>query len=366
MENNFNEDNEFEKKLEVIKDESIDFLKNIGISEVSNRTFIHEDELRRFLDGDFTNINKAKAMGFIQILQREYRLDLSGLRNRYLSYIEEHKSDEIQPQESIMMEEVRSEARTKKFFTLFFLLLAIGSIAYLIKKYDLLKFDSTDIINTVQMPQTEQNIQIPKVEQKVDKSIKKEEKQNIININDVLSKNTQQSHENENNQNENNLLNSSDVENSNNKINNNDSTKNEDLDLSQLNSDLAKNDTESIDDTNENLESSDDTTENNDVNNTDAVQNELYIIPDSKVWIGTIDLETFKKKDFLAKKGIRVDIDTSTNKLIMIGHKFIKIYFNGELVSFKRRGPIRFKYIDGQLEEINRREFNRLSKGRHW
>ena len=50
----------------------------------------------------------------------------------------------------------------------------------------------------------------------------------------------------------------------------------------------------------------------------------------------------------------------------MIGHKFVKLYFNGELVKFKRRGPIRFKYIDGQLEEINRREFNKLAKGRHW
>jgi hypothetical protein len=92
----------------------------------------------------------------------------------------------------------------------------------------------------------------------------------------------------------------------------------------------------------------------------------MYIIPNHKVWIGTIEFDTFKKKDFLAPKGKRVDIDGSTDKLIMIGHKFVKFYFNGKIVKFKRKGPIRFEYIDGKLIEINRQEFNKLAKGRQW
>ena len=351
------EDRENKEEIIIEKSDGVKQLLDIGLKEISNRTFIHESELERFLSGNFENINKTKAMGFIQILQREFHVDLSDLKQKYLSYTKEHK-DEPKVNNSLIMEEVKSEERTKTFFSMFFLLLAIGAIAYLIKKYDLLNFDkpmNVDIAEVVQKQKTKE-VNLDKIvledtkekEKKVEEKVEAKEEQNQKNeldLSQVLSENKNSTEVVDENQNE------TDEQNSENA-----------LDLSKLNSKLANN--TSLNEQaviEQNL-----TVEDQNSSNSDMLTNELYILPSSKVWIGTIDLDTLKKHDFLTPKGKRVDIDTSKNQLIMIGHKFIKIYLNGEKVSFKRKGPIRFKYIDGKLTEINRKEFNKLAKGRQW
>ncbi len=331
--------------------DSIKELLEIGIKEISNKTFIHEDELERFLNGRFENINKTKAMGFIQILQREYHVDLSDLKHKYLSFLEENNLNEPKVKQSLIMEEVKSEERKKSFFSLIFLFLAIGSIAYLIDKYDLLNFNKPSDINTAivgeQKKEDSSSINLNKIENE-DKKVNTKTDGNSVDVHKVLK----ESKASENSDNENKLVKT-----------------NQNLDLSQLNSDLLTSN-QSADTNDSDINSSDSNnlvSESNTTNpNSEATTNEMYILPSAKVWIGTIDLNTLKKQDFLAAKGKRVDIDISDNKLIMIGHKYIKIYFNGKLVKFKRKGPIRFKYIDGDLQEISRKEFNSLAKGRQW
>jgi len=354
---------------EEINANGIEYLKKIGIKEVSNKTFIHEEELKKFLDSDFTGINKTKAMGFIQILEREFRIDLSDLKSQYIDYLNEN-SEEIKPvKQSLMMEEVQNEERKKGFFSFLFLIASIGTIAYLIDKYNLLDFSTPSDIKTAQISSEIKDVELnlgklsqpekPQIVEKVKKEevIVASEAKNNSDISDIIEKDKNNEEKN---------LELKDILSSDEAIEKKDTSNinnNEELDLSKLNSEL-KTDSEDIEKNDQTInELVEDNSENN---STEAITNEIYIIPNSKVWIGTIDLDTLKKKDFLAPKGKRVDIDTSINKLIMIGHKFIKIYLNGELVKFKRRGPIRFKYIDGELTEINRKEFNKLAKGRQW
>jgi len=345
----------------------IEFLKSIGIKEVSNRTFIHEDELKKFLDGDFHGINKTKAMGFIQILEREFNIDLSDLKAQYINYLNEHKNEEEEPKQSLIMEEVQSEERKKGILSFLFLVAAIGSIAYVIDKYNLLDFSNPTDIKTAQVIDSKEvktaKLNLEKLTQPEEKKSQKQE----TSQEDTIVNNVQETkNSDENNldlgevlQNEEDKNQPSQVEEQTQSQENNQG----ELDLSKLNEELK--DESATND--ENLQNNDEnllTDENN--ASKKAISNEIYIIPNSKVWIGTIDLDTLKKKDFLAPKGKRVDIDGSTDKLIMIGHKFIKIYLNGNQVKFKRRGPVRFKYVDGQLIEINRKEFNKLAKGRQW
>ena len=359
---------------EELKENGIGFLKSLDISEISNRTFIHEEELKKFLSGDFEGINKTKAMGFIQIIQREYHIDLSDLKDKYISYLDEHKSDIKEPKASLIMEEVQSEERKKGFFSLLFLIIAIGAIAYLVDKYDLLNFTNPNDIKTAEVLNKEEvkdvKLNLEKLSQpqkpEIVKEQKKEEKV-------VASESTDTQAKEDTNTNEDLSLNNvltpektvqeSEDETANTQEN---SQNSDDLDLSKLNEDLATPTEENTDEQTKNLQTDTTDEDNTNTSNTEAVTHELYIIPNSKVWIGTIELDTLEKKDFLAPKGKKVDIDTSKNQLIMIGHKFIKIYLDGKLVHFKRRGPVRFKYIDGELTEINRREFNKLAKGRQW
>ncbi len=356
--------------MDIKKSDPVKYLMDIGLKEVSSKTFIHQDELTRFLSGNFDNINQTKAMGFIQILQREYKIDLSDLKQKYLSYKQENPSTNPKAKESLIMEEVKSEERTKSFFSIIFLLLSVGAIAYLINKYDLLNFDKpmdiptasiedknsknkTETVNLNKIASDDTKKEVKKT-QEIKEEVKQEPKQEVkqetkneLDLNKVLEEtkkeNTQANTENKQaNSPTNNLENKNG------------------LDLSKLNTDLANTDT--VQETTSQAA----TTDEQNSSNTQSITNELYIVPDSKVWVGTIDLNTYKKHDFLTPRGKKIDIDTSKNQLIMIGHRFVKMYLNGERVKFKRKGPIRFKYIDGELTEINRREFNKLAKGRQW
>ncbi len=348
MENNKNNTD----NIDVDNIDSVKYLMDLGLKEVSNKTFIHQEELKRFLSGNFENINQTKAMGFIQILQREYRIDLSDLKEKYISYTKENIDSKPKVKESLMMEEVKSEERTKSFFSVVFLLLAVGAIAYLINKYNLLNFDKPMNISTATIKEKKSdsidlnkivlNNPKPKIEKK--EETKKEEVKNELDLNKVLEENKKDNTQETTEQ-------GAVVQTA---------TDNNNLDLSKLNSELSNDDINQVA-----IEQNTTSDEQNSSNN-NAVTNELYIMPDSKVWIGTINLETLKKHDFLTPRGKKVDIDTSKNQLIMIGHKFVKIYLNGEKIKFKRKGPIRFKYINGELTEINRKEFNELAKGRQW
>jgi hypothetical protein len=354
----------------------VEFLKKLGIKEISERTFIHEVELKKFLNGEFQGINKTKAMGFIQILEREFNIDLDDLKNQYQMYMNENVDEKKEPKQSLMMEEVEKEEKKRGFFSFIFLIAAIGSIAYLINKYNLLDFTTPNDIKVAKVTEEKSSDTSLNLEQltKKDDTDKKEEKKLDIANNNEENKNNTSTNTNNIKDSEKEKISLEDVLESdesqsktsdNNPNNSNTDTQNNELDLSKLNADLEQEkNSKEVD--SKNIEEDTASSETEETSNSEAVMNEIYIIPNSKVWIGTIDIDTLKKKDFLAPRGKRVDIDTSSDKLIMIGHKFVKIYLNDKLVKFKRKGPIRFKYVDGELIEINREEFNKLAKGRQW
>jgi len=287
----------------------IEYLKKIGIKEVSERTFIHDGELEKFLDGDFQGINKTKVMGFIQILEREFAIDLDDLKNKYISYMNENQLEKQEPKHSLMMEEVEKEEKKRGFFSFIFLLVAIGSIAYLIDKYNLLDFTTPNDIKTARVVEDKDvKLNIEKlVKTDSSKVVKKAEKEKSMvsseEANENLDNEEKQLSVNVND----NFANGGNSSIDTNKIietKKNDTTE---LDLSKLNEDLYgdKNQQKQID---KNLEKQID--EHNETNQTgggEVVTNEMYIIPKRKVWIGTIDLDTYKKKDFLAKKDKRVN-----------------------------------------------------------
>ncbi len=66
------------------------------ISEISKRTRISVENLEYLLDHDWEQLKKVQALGFINILEREYGIDLGALRRECRNYYEEHNFDEDQ------------------------------------------------------------------------------------------------------------------------------------------------------------------------------------------------------------------------------------------------------------------------------
>ncbi len=66
------------------------------ISEISKRTRISVENLEYLLDHDWEQLKKVQALGFINIIEREYGIDLGALRRECRNYYEEHNFDEDQ------------------------------------------------------------------------------------------------------------------------------------------------------------------------------------------------------------------------------------------------------------------------------
>ena len=70
-----------------------EILEENSIKSISQRTKISEDNLENLLARNFDVLMKIKTLGFISIMEREYKADLSALREEALEYYASHKED---------------------------------------------------------------------------------------------------------------------------------------------------------------------------------------------------------------------------------------------------------------------------------
>ena len=70
-----------------------EILEENTVKGISQKTKISEDNLEKLLAGNFDALKKIKALGFISIIEREYKADLSAIREEALEYYGQHKED---------------------------------------------------------------------------------------------------------------------------------------------------------------------------------------------------------------------------------------------------------------------------------
>ncbi len=68
----------------------LDKLRDIGLQELYRTTHIPQTHLQALLHESFDEFTTVQFLGFISILEREYNLDLSYLKEKGLKYIEEN------------------------------------------------------------------------------------------------------------------------------------------------------------------------------------------------------------------------------------------------------------------------------------
>ena len=90
----------------------------------------------------------------------------------------------------------------------------------------------------------------------------------------------------------------------------------------------------------------------------------LLIMPKSKLWIGYIDLATHKKYQKTTDEPL--EIDTTKDWLLFLGHGSVRIDLNGEIQNFNDANNLRFLYKEGVLKTITFSEFKELNKGEKW
>ncbi len=106
-----------------------ELIETDGIEGVSSKTNISTVNLGYLVEEDFSRLNRVKALGFLLILEREYKdIDVSGLRERIKTYYDEHRPSD---DKVVMVAKDSVEGGGFSFFKLFILLALLGGGYYL-------------------------------------------------------------------------------------------------------------------------------------------------------------------------------------------------------------------------------------------
>ena len=102
-----------------------EILEENTIKGISQKTKISEDNLENLLAANFDALKKIKTLGFISILEREYKADLSALREEALAYYSDHRENHAFSVGEPMEEE--KKGKSKLFLVVVLALLGFAS-----------------------------------------------------------------------------------------------------------------------------------------------------------------------------------------------------------------------------------------------
>lgn len=256
----------------------IEYLKNIGVQKIYEKTHISKRNLELLFAKEFDKLDKIQAVGFVSIIQREYKIDLSNLNEDILSY---YNDEPIKT--NIIHAELDEEKKSKNSLLIFlFIVVAIAALFYFYQEGE----KGLETLN------------------------EKNEKNSSEMILVALEKDKQEFEKLQNESNESQSTGS----------------------VTSL--------VEPI------------------------VLEPIKIVPQRKVWLGYIDLDTYKKVQTTTKDTL--ELDPNKRWLILFGHGLIKISQGDELHDFDSSKRLFVLYEDGVIKEIGKNEFKTLNRGKMW
>jgi len=407
-----------QKKVLNSSEDAIKKLKEIGLKEISNKTFINKENLEHLLNKDFKKLHKTKALGFIQILEREFEVDLKELKNEYI-FFKKHgrlrNPNETKPLEkpiqntstSNKIQQNRSKKRvqqrikqpskkTKKEFPFKLIPIILLPVVALLGYFLIKSAFSSDNIeikeqnqNIVKEQKSEENLIQSSLSSKEDTTpttIKQTDNNNDIDLNDMVSKMLKDINDSSDTK-EDIKTSDSDFEATNdiNKITQNIQEKtdkqskednNKDNISKKLSSTLQEIEGTAYKEISSKKEVQNDNQEISNKSSQEVVKkktlqkksiaNNLYIVPTQKAWVGVIYIDNLSKRDYLIRANKKLKLDPSRDQIILVGHNKFKIFNNNKKKIFDSKKMVRFLYQNGNLREINKQEYLDLSAGVHW
>lgn len=128
--------------------ENLEKLRKIGVKEIARQTRISTARIQDILDSNFEHTQRVHLVGFLQILEREYKLDLSGVLKAFEAQQKsKNKKPEVKAEKSVQVQDLsldtqkrrydaiderKKQASSKQKFYLTFISVIIVVFAYLI------------------------------------------------------------------------------------------------------------------------------------------------------------------------------------------------------------------------------------------
>ncbi|CAA6820141.1 MAG: Membrane protein [uncultured Sulfurovum sp.] len=335
-----------------------EIIKTDGVEGVASKTNISTVNLGYLVEEDFKRLNRVKALGFLLILEREYKdIDVTELRERIKIYYEENRPHD---DKVVMVAKDSVEGDGFSFFKYFIIALLIGGAFYLYSdgKLDSLIqniedkkdfFDDKKALENNVSTENADKVVVGKSEAE-SVSIETPVAPKVETI--VLNDETLDSDKNDN-ENKNEVLtqrqlalNLSKVEEVNRSVESVVKEVSEEFLANERNISLGINDVEEP--------SSSATLTTINVNPTRGM-----------LWFGFINLDSKKRREFMKKSSTPFNINNS-KWLLVTGHGYLDIVADDKTIELADNKKHYFYIDSSEMREIDKKEFRKLNGRRGW
>lgn len=311
-------------------DNDIKVLRQIGLQEVSKKTHIEVKQLEYMINNQYEKLNKINTIGFVKILSREYKLDLSDWLDGFYTYWYDNKVEDDAHKEKIFIR-AKSERSYKRLVWFILLIFFISGIFAVISIFKI-EIDISSLIDQTKREIQTAGYQSPAVVQEAAKSLGVKVEERVVEQN---STNTT-------------------VETVIVPLDSNTTPK---LDISEINSTTLVNDKVLLSPAE--VQESKDTKVAEQISKSKAV-----IVPIRKIWVGIISMDDFTRK--FSSNENNITIDLNKKQLIKTGNGFFKLMYDGSVEDFTEQGSTRFLVENGTIQKISEETFIQLNKGKNW
>ncbi len=308
-------------------DNDIRVLEKIGLQEVCKRTHIEVKQLEYMINNQYDKLNKINTLGFVKILSREYKLDLTDWLEGFHDYWTEHKAEEDAHKEKIFIR-AKSDRSYKKAAWLFLILVFIAGVFGIGSVFQV----NIDILSLLDKVKSDTNqttaYQSAPIVQEAANSLGVKVEERVID--------------------------------------NNSSNATVEAVVVRIDENLTR--TREVNDTNDsNVSIPSNLPALPDANVSlikDVPQNKAIIIPTRRIWIGTISLDDFSRKDGASDQNMTIDL--TKRQLIKTGNGYFKLSYDGSVEDFTEQGSTRFLVENGAIKKISEEKFIELNRGKNW
>ncbi len=317
-------------------DNDIKVLKQIGLQEVCKKTHIEVKQLEYMINNQYEKLNKINTIGFVKIISREYKIDLSDWLEGFYEYWYDNKAEEDAKKEKIFVraKSERSYKRIVWFILLIFLISGFVAIFSIFK----IDIDIASLINKTKIDVQIAGYQSAPVVQEAAKSLGVKVEERVVENNSsnvtvesvIVPIDFNASQKIDTNKSMN--------------IEGNDSVETA-IVAQQISLPL-----------------------NEEKNSTTAVEQmpvtQAMIIPIRKVWVGIIFMDDFSRK--ITSNENNITINLAKRQLIKTGNGFFRLAYDGNVEDFTDQGSTRFLVEKGSIKRISEEMFIQLNKGKNW
>ena len=278
-------------------------LQEIGITKIHQDTHISMSYLKSILEEDFQKISRVQLNGFISILEREYNLDLSELKDEVSQNAALPKKLAENQEDNIFLRNNKKRKMMKIYMGFVIVLLFLGAAYTVINNsQNNTLFVEDEIVDKVQEKLEKSKIVLP---EKTKKTLQKQSSQPLKAIVKkeipVKKEIIKQKHK-----------------------------------IVKATPSIPQN----------------------------SSPKTFKVFPRFKVWIGIIDVKKKTKKQRTISKAM--ELDGTKEWLLLLGHGKVNVEMNDKNITYHKSTNLRLHYLNGEISELNISEFKKLNNGRKW